>query len=36
MVVELQTPTDISAEQRELLKQFSKLENERKKTSYRG
>jgi molecular chaperone DnaJ len=36
VVVELQTPTDISAEQRELLKQFSKLESERKKTSSRA
>jgi len=32
VLVELQTPTDISAEQRALLKQFSKLESERKKT----
>lgn len=36
VLVELQTPTDISAEQRALLKQFSKLESERKKTSSRA
>jgi molecular chaperone DnaJ len=35
-VVELQTPTEISAEQRELLKQFSKLESERKKARSRA
>jgi molecular chaperone DnaJ len=36
VLVELQTPTDVTAEQRELLKQFAKLESERKRTSSRA
>jgi molecular chaperone DnaJ len=36
VVVEMQTPTELTAEQKELLKEFARLEAQRKRTTARA